>query len=134
MKQERKPLSSKKPPIPVIDYSTIEEWMNNRLMPGIKPLIEEIDKCIHAEINDLYYAIKWGNAYYGTKQLGWIIELAAYDVSANVVFLKGAEYKNQPPEGSGNESRYIKLRSVEELNESEIVDYLQEAKTVKGWR
>ena len=67
MGKERKPLSSKKPPIPTEDHKIIEEWMANRIMPGIKPLIVVIDSLIHSSIPNLQYAIKWGSAYYGLK-------------------------------------------------------------------
>ncbi|GAL69209.1 hypothetical protein JCM19301_1252 [Jejuia pallidilutea] len=62
-------------------------------MPEIKPMIKEIDSLIHNSISNLNYAVKWGNAYYGTNELGWLIEVAAYDVSANIVFLNGADFE-----------------------------------------
>jgi hypothetical protein len=31
------------------------------------------------------YAVKWKKAYYGEPEHGWVIEMAAYDVSANLV-------------------------------------------------
>ncbi len=132
MEKQRKPLSTKKPPIPSNDYKVIEDWMAQRIMPGIQPMIKKIDSLIHNSISDLNYAIKWGNAYYGTDELGWLIELAAYDVSANIVFLKGADFVSKPPLGSG-ESRYIKLRSLEELNDEKLTDYIKQAGTLNGW-
>lgn len=133
MEKQRKPLSTKKPPIPSTDYKVIEAWMANRIMPGIKPLIKKMDKLIHDAIPNLQYAIKWGNAYYGTQELGWLIEVAAYDVSANMVFLKGSDFNPQLPLGSG-ESRYIKLREVNELNDDLVLDYIQQASQTLGWK
>ena len=133
MEKQRKPLSTKKPPIPSSDRYVIEDWMVNRIMPGIQPMIKEIDNLIHDSIPNLQYAIKWGNAYYGTKELGWVIELAAYDVSANIVFLKGADFDTKPPLGTG-ESRYIKLRSIEELSDKKLTDYINQAGSINGWK
>ena len=36
--------------------------------------------------------IKWKKAYYGVSELGWIIEMVAYDVSVNVVFFGGSGF------------------------------------------
>jgi hypothetical protein len=36
---------------------------------------------------------------------GWIIELAAYDVSVNVVFLGGADFYSPPPLGTTGRNR-----------------------------
>jgi hypothetical protein len=134
MKKQLKPLSTKKPPFPSDDYKVIEDWMSGRIMPGIQPMIKEIDSLIHDLIPNLQYAIKWGNAYYGTNELGWLIELAAYDVSANIVFLSGAAFDPQPPLGTGEETRYIKLNTVDEVNDQHVIDFIKQAATLDGWR
>ncbi|BFP39604.1 hypothetical protein FGF1_04490 [Flavobacteriaceae bacterium GF1] len=134
MEKQRKPLSTKKPPVPSKDYKVIEDWMANRIMPGIKPMIKKIDSLLHDSIPNLNYAIKWGNAYYGTDELGWLIEIAAYDVSANIVFLNGAAFDPQPPLGTGEETRYFKLRELEEIEEKNIVNFLKLAGQRSGWK
>ena len=134
MEKQRKPLSTKKPPIPSNDHKVIEDWITNRIMPGIKPMIIEIDSLIHNSISNLNYAIKWGNAFYGTEELGWIIELASYDISANIVFLSGAMFDPRPPQGTGERTRYIKIKTVEELNDPRIVDYIKQVGRLSGWK
>lgn len=134
MNKQRKPLSTKKPPIPSNDHKLIEDWTKNRIMPGIKPIIKEIDSLIHNSISNLNYAIKWGNAYYGTNELGWIIEVAAYDVSANIVFLNGAAFDPQPALGTGGETRYIKLKTIDELNDLSVNDFIRQAANHNGWK
>lgn len=134
MGKERKPLSTKKPPIPLDDHKIIEEWMANRIMPAIKPLIVEIDSLIHDSIPKLQYAIKWGSAYYGTKELGWLIEVAAYAVSANIVFLNGAAFDSEFFLGEGAHTRYIKLKSIEEIDQYKIINHINQAGQVNGWK
>ncbi|MDN3204583.1 DUF1801 domain-containing protein [Algoriphagus sediminis] len=133
MDKQPKPLSTKKPPVPSKDHKLIEDWMENRIMPGIQPLIKKIDSLIHDCIPNLQYAIKWGKAYYGTSEQGWLIEVAAYDVSANIVFLMGADLDPQPPLGKG-ESRYFKLREMDELGEKNIASFLKQAGQRIGWK
>ena len=48
----------------------------------------------------LRYAVKWKRPYYGLPEVGWIIELAAYDVSVNVVFLGDAAFAAPLPLGT----------------------------------
>lgn len=134
MNKQPKPLSTKKPPIPLNDYGVIEDWMANQIMPGIQPLIKKIDHLIHDSVPNLQYAIKWGSAFYGTNELGWLYEVAAYQVSANIVFLKGASFDPQPPLGLGEDSRYIKLNSIEALNEPLILEFIKQAKNHEGWK
>ena len=65
-------------------------------MPDLQPIVMRLDESIRATIPGLYYAVKWKRAYYGLPELGWIIEIAAYDVSVNVVFLGGADFEPRP--------------------------------------
>jgi len=134
MKNKRKSLSTKKPPIPIADHKIIKDWMDNRIMPGIKPMISKIDILIGELIPNLQYAIKWGNAYYGTKDLGWIIEVAAYGVSVNLVFLGGAKFDPKPPMGTGEETRYVKLRKMNELEDPELINFIKQAGRLNGWK
>ncbi|MBT3647740.1 MAG: DUF1801 domain-containing protein [Flavobacteriales bacterium] len=88
----------------------------------------------HDSIPNLQYAIKWGSAFYGTKELGWLIEVAAYAVSANIVFLNGAAFDPKPSMGSGDQTRYIKIKSIEEIKEPVIIDYIGQAGQFNGWK
>ena len=65
-------------------------------MPDPKPIVHRLDELIRETIPGLEYAIKWKKAYYGLPNLGWIIEVVAYDVSVNVVFLGGADFNLRP--------------------------------------
>lgn len=134
MKEHRKSLSTKKPPIAINDHKIIKDWMDNRTMPGILPMIKKIDDLIGELIPNLHYAIKWGNAYYGTKDLGWLIEVAAYDVSVNIVFLNGAAFDPQPPMGTGEETRYVKLRTMNELEDQKLINFIMQAGRLNGWK
>ncbi len=49
--------------------------------------------------------MKWKRAFYGRPNPGWIFELAAYDVSVNVVFFGGADFDSPPPLGNTDRSR-----------------------------
>src|SRR3954447_18138167 len=88
--------AGRKPPEPSAGHSDIEDWFG-RLMPYLRPIVEDLDESIRAEVADVHYAVKWKRAFYGLPGLGWIIEIAPYDVSVNAVFLGAADFKPPPP-------------------------------------
>jgi hypothetical protein len=78
-------------------------------VPHLQPIVERLDETIRAAVPGLHYAVKWKRAYYGLPELGWIIEMVAYDVSVNVVFLGGADFDPPPPLGTTDRTRYVKV-------------------------
>jgi hypothetical protein len=102
-------------------------------MPDLQPIVKRLDGMIRESIPGLQYAIKWKKAYYGLPELGWLIELVAYDVSVNVVFFGGAEFESSPPLGDTDRSRYVKVTSVEDVERREMRDWVEQAGHVPGW-
>jgi hypothetical protein len=125
--------ASRKLPEPATDHSDIDDWFR-RQMPYLQPIIQQLDETIRATIPDLHYAVKWKRPYYGLPELGWIIEMAAYDVSVNVVFLGGADFDCPPPLGTTDRTRYVKLTSIEEVQRRELHGWIEEAGRTSGWR
>ena len=91
MGKSRKPSTSKKPPVAADTHADIDDWVR-RVMPDLHPIVKQLDDSIRETIPGLQYAVKWKKAYYGLPELGWIIEMVAYDVSVNVVFFGGAAF------------------------------------------
>jgi hypothetical protein len=91
--------AGRRPPEPSGSHSEIDGWAE-RQMPHLQPIVRSLDESIRAAIPGLQYAVKWKRPYYGLAELGWVIELAAYDVSVNVVFLGGADFDDPPPLGT----------------------------------
>ena len=133
MDKARKPLSARKPPVPSESHADIEDWIR-RVMPDLHPIVKQLDELIRETIPGLHYAVKWKKAYYGLPELGWIIELAAYDVSVNVVFLGGAEFDPPPPLGTTERTRYVKLTTLEEAQKPELRTWIEQAGRVPGWK
>ena len=103
-------------------------------MPDLHPIVERLDGSIRETIPGLRYAIKWKKAYYGLPELGWVIEMVAYDVSVNVVFFGGADLDPPPPLGDTDRSRYVKVKALEEAQRPEMRSWLERAGNVPGWR
>jgi hypothetical protein len=102
-------------------------------VPDLQPIVERLDESIRGTIPGLDYGIKWKRAYYGLSGLGWIIEIAAYDVSVNVVFLGGADFESPPPLGTTDRTRYVKVTSLDEAQGPELQTWIEQAGRTPGW-
>lgn len=128
--KSHKPLSSQKPPEPSEDHKLITDWIADA-KPSLNPIVTRLDKLIRDQITEPRYAIKWGKAYYGSPKYGWCIELVAYDVSVNVVFLNGSKLKS-PPE-LGDETRYVKISDAGEVETARLQNWIKQSCRIAGW-
>jgi hypothetical protein len=133
MPKSRKSSATRKPPEPSVDHDAIEAWIDS-VMPGLNPIVQRLDELIRESIPGLQFAVKWKNAFYGLPDPGWIIEMVAYDVSVNVVFLGGAEFDAPPPLGDTDRSRYVKVTTLEEAQRPEMRVWVKQAASVPGWK
>src|SRR3546814_14943066 len=101
-----------------------------RIMPDRQPVVERIDKLIRDTHDDLQYAIKWQQAYYGLPEQGCIIQLVAYDVSVNVAFHGGADFASPPPLDAPGRSRYTNLNSLEAAEPPDLEYWIAQARPV----
>ena len=102
MPKEIKGNASRKAPEPSANHSDIDDWLR-RQMPHLQPILQALDESIRATVSDIHYTVKWKRPYYGLPELGWIIGLAAYDVSVNVsssaVQTSTPRHHSEPPTG-----------------------------------
>ncbi len=133
MAKTRKPNAARKPPEPADSHADIEDWIR-RVMPDLHPIVKGLDELIRETIPGLQYAVKWKKAYYGLPELGWIIEMVAYDVSVNVVFFGGAGFDPPPPLGTTERTRYVKVQTLEEAQGPEMHKWIEQAGRVPGWK
>ena len=132
MEKSRKPNSARKAPVPSESHADIEDWIG-RVMPDLHPIVKRLDGSIRETIPGLHFAVKWKKAYYGLPEVGWIIEMVAYDVSVNVVFFGGADFDHPPPLGTTDRSRYVKVKTLEEAEGPEMHSWIEQAQRVPGW-
>ena len=73
-------------------------------------------------------------AFYGLPGLGWIIEIAPFDVSVNVVFFGGADFDRPPPLVTTGRTRYVKVKSLEEGQRPQLRGWIAQAGRTPGWK
>lgn len=133
MEKRRKSTTARRPPVPSESHAEIDAWIR-RVMPDLHPIVAWLDGTIRETIPGAQFAVKWKKAYYGLPELGWVIEMVAYDVSVNVVFFGGEDFDPPPPLGDTDRSRYVKVKSLEEAQTPEMRAWIQQAGVVPGWR
>jgi hypothetical protein len=133
MPKEIKGNAGRKPPEPSLNHDDIDVWLQ-RQMPDLQHIVKRLDESIRATLPGLHYAVHRKRAYYGLSELGWIIEMVAYDVSVNVVFLGGADFDSPPPLGTTDRTRYIKVTTVAEVERPELRRWIEQAGHTRGWR
>ena len=126
--------STRKPPVPSESHGDIEDWMRH-VMPDLQPVVARLDELFRETLPEpQQYAVKWKKAYYGRPEHGWLVEMVAYDVSVNIVFFGGAELDPPPPLGTTGRTRYVKLKTLGEVESPEIRKWLEQAGRVPGWK
>jgi hypothetical protein len=124
--------AGRKPPEPSANHSAIDDWCR-RLVPDLQPIVKRLDELIRATVPGLHYAVKGKRPFYGLSELGWIIEIAAYDVSVNVLFFGGADFEPPPPLGTTDRTRYFKVTSLEDAQRPELQKWIEQAGRTSGW-
>jgi hypothetical protein len=132
MPKEIKGTARRTPPEPAASHADIDGWFRVQV-PHLQPIVRALDDLIRASLQGLHYAVKWKRPFYGLPDVGWIIELAAYDVSVNVVFFGGADFESPPPFGTTDRTRYIKVATLEETQRPELRTWIVEAGRTPGW-
>jgi hypothetical protein len=125
--------AGRKPPEPAAGHSDIDAWFGD-LVPHLQPIVKDLDKSIRAAVPRVQYAVKYKRAFYGLPELGWIIELAPYDVSVNVLFFGGADFQPPPPLGSTDRTRYVKVTSLDDAQRPDLRDWMKQAERTPGWK
>lgn len=133
MPKEIKGNAGRKPPEPALNHDGIDEWISGQ-MPRLQDILRRVDKEIVATSRDLDFTVHRKRAYYGRTKLGWVIEVAAYDVSVNVVFFGGADFDPPPPRGSTDRTRYVKVTTVAEAEKPELQEWIKQAGRTPGWQ
>jgi hypothetical protein len=95
-------------------------------------IAEQIDALAARTLPDLRRAVKWGMAYYGVGE-GWCFTSGAFVGHVKVMFIRGTELKPEPPVkpvAMGKQTRGVELTSLHDLDEPQIVSWMEQAATM----
>jgi hypothetical protein len=92
-------------------------------------IAERIDALAARTLPGLRRAVKWGMAYYGVDG-GWCFASGAFVGHVKLMFIRGTELEPQPPVtpiGMGKNTRGVELATVDELDETQVASWMQQA-------
>jgi hypothetical protein len=92
-------------------------------------IAERIDALAARTMPGLRRAVKWGMAYYGVDG-GWCFASGAFVGHVKLMFIRGTELEPQPPVtpiGMGKSTRGVELATLDELDETQVASWMQQA-------
>ena len=94
-----------------------------------REIAERIDTLAARNLPGLRRAVKWGMAYYGVDG-GWCFASGAFVGHVKVMFIRGTDLQPVPPVtpiGMGKQTRGVELASVDDLDETQLATWMQQA-------
>jgi hypothetical protein len=99
-----------------------------------RSICEAVDALGAKTLPHLQRSVKWGMAYYGVGD-GWCFSCGGFADHVKLMFVNGVALEPvQPatPTGMGNSTRGVELKSVDEIDERQIADWMRQVTSVLG--
>jgi hypothetical protein len=94
-----------------------------------RDIAEHVDALAAKTLPGVRRAVKWGMAYYGVEG-GWCFASGAFVGHLKLMFIRGMELEPEPPItpiGMGKQTRGVELAAVNDLDESQVASWMQQA-------
>jgi len=103
-------------------------------MPGWKrPVGERLDELVVRAVPDVYKAVKWNQPFYGHDGEGWFLSFRCYTNYVQLQFFQGTSLDPMPPKSSKHdEVRYLDIHEDDELDEDQLVAWIEQASNLRG--
>jgi hypothetical protein len=105
-------------------------------MPGWKSEVgRRLDALIERTVPGVYKAVKWNSPLYGIEGQGWFLGVHVFTKYVKLTFFRGTSLRPVPPsESKHKEVRYLDIREDDELDETQLVDWVKQASQLPGER
>ena len=103
-------------------------------MPGWKRALgERLDELIVRTVPDVHKAVKWNQPFYGRGGEGWFVAFRCYTKYVQLQFFRGTSLQPVPPKASKHaEVRYLDIHEHDELDENQLVSWIEQASRLPG--
>jgi hypothetical protein len=104
-------------------------------MPGSKrDLGKRLDALIVRNVPNVRKAVKWNSPFYGIEGQGWFLSFHVFTRYLKVTFFRGTSLRPVPPGASKiKDTRYLDIREGDELDETQLADWVKQAAALPGW-
>lgn len=99
-----------------------------------RAIAERVDALAARTLPGLERSVKWGMAYYGVGD-GWCFSCGGFAGHVKLMFINGAALKPVPPVtplAMGKATRGVELRTVDDLDEVQVADWMRQVTAVPG--
>lgn len=105
-------------------------------MPGWKSdLGRRLDALVVRTVPDVRKAVKWNSPFYGLEGQGWFFSFHCFTRYVKLTFFRGASLEPIPPGASKHpQTRYFDIHKHDELDESQLADWVRQASQLPGER
>ena len=97
-------------------------------------IAESVDALAAKTLPGLQRSVKWGMSYYGVGD-GWCFCCGGFASHVKLMFVNGAALKPVPPVtpvGMGKATRGVELKTLDDLDERQIADWMKQVAAVPG--
>lgn len=104
-------------------------------MPGWKRALgERLDALIVRAVPHVQKAVKWNSPFYGVAGQGWFVSFHVFTRYVKLTFFRGSSLVPMPPGASKSpEVRYFDIYEHDQLDEAQLIAWLQQAAALPGW-
>ena len=99
-----------------------------------RSIAERVDALAARTLPGLQRSVKWGMSYYGVGD-GWCFSCGGFTDHVKLMFVNGAALKPVPPVtpvAMGKSTRGVELKSVKDLDESQVAAWMLQVAAVPG--
>jgi hypothetical protein len=97
-------------------------------------IAEFVDSLAAKTLPGLRRSVKWGMAYYGVGD-GWCFSCGGFAGHVKLMFVNGAALKPVPPVtpvAMGKSTRGVEIKTVDDLDERQIAEWMKQVTAVPG--
>jgi hypothetical protein len=98
-----------------------------------RPVGERLDELVVRTVSDVHKAVKWNQPFYGHEDEGWFLSFRCYTNYVPLQFFRGTSLDPMPPRASKHdEVRYLDIHEEDELDEDQLVSWIEQASDLPG--
>lgn len=105
-------------------------------MPGWKSEFgKRLDALIVRQVPNVGKAVRWNSPFYGIQGQGWFLSFHVFTRYVKVTFFAGSSLRPVPPGGTpkSKEVRWIDIYEDDEIDETDLASWVQQASLLPGW-
>ena len=100
-----------------------------------RSIAERVDALAARTLPGLQRSVKWGMAWYGVGD-GWCFSCGGFAGHVKLTFGRGTSLTPEPPStpiGMGKASRGVELESLDDIDEAQIVPWMEQSAALPGF-